>query len=540
MKMRLGDFADAISTRIWERVGRANWRQFIEARAFVRGLGLKSVAQWSAYCKSGTKPPDIPADPQRTYAEAGWAGYGDWLGTGTIAPFLREYRSFKNARLFARDLGLRSQTEWIEYCKSGKKPTDIPNAPNTVYAEAGWAGYGDWLGTVRFSDRDRRAFKEARAFVRGLGLKSALEWYDYCQCGKRPTDIPSNPNQTYAKAGWAGMADWLGTDRFHGIGWRPFKQARAFVRHLDLQSREDWINYCDSGRKPPDIPKSPHSVYSKTGWVGMGDWLGTDAVATQLRQYRSFEKARRFVRGLGLKSTAQWTAYCKSGRKPPDIPADPQRTYAETGWTGIGDWLGTGRRRGGWRAFKQARAFVHRLKFKSIYEWRDYCQAAKKPTDIPSNPDSAYREAGWIGYGDWLGTGTVASFLRQYRPFKKARAFVHGLGLKSGAEWRDYAKSGKKPADIPANPSRTYAESGWAGMGDWLGTGRLRGTDWRSFKQARVFARNLGLKSWEEWIEYCASGRRPANIPSNPNRTYAEEGWLGWGDWLRYSSNSKP
>ena len=25
--------------------------------------------------------------------------------------------------------------------------------------------------------------------------------------------------------------------------------------------------------------------------------------------------------------------------------------------------------------------------------------------------------------------------------------------------------------DIPTNPQRTYADKGWKGMGDWLGTG---------------------------------------------------------------------
>ena len=33
MKMKLGDFAEAISTRVWESVGRANWRKFEDARA---------------------------------------------------------------------------------------------------------------------------------------------------------------------------------------------------------------------------------------------------------------------------------------------------------------------------------------------------------------------------------------------------------------------------------------------------------------------------------------------------------------------------
>jgi superfamily II DNA or RNA helicase len=380
-----------------------------------------------------------------------------------------------------------------------------------------------------------RPFIEARAFVRSLELKSTIEWYDYCQSGRKPADIPSNPDKAYPEAGWAGMADWLGTGTFHVKGWRTFKQARAFVCSLNFNSREEWSDYCRSGKKPADIPKSPHAVYAKMGWGGMGDWLGTDTVATALRQYRSFEKARMFARSLGLKSGEEWREYAKSGKKPADIPACPNRTYAEAGWAGMGDWLGTGRVRGkGWRPFKQARIFVLGLGFKSIFEWRDYCHSGKKPTDIPSNPDKTYTASGWAGYGDWLGTGTVASFLRQYRSFEKARMFARSLGLKSGEEWREYAKSGKKPADIPASPDKTYAEAGWAGMGDWLGTDRVsnRLRKFRSFLTARAFVRGVGMESFEEWCEYCKSGKKPDDIPSNPNRTYAGAGWAGWGDWL--------
>jgi predicted helicase len=51
MRVKLGDFAEAISTRVWESVGRANWREFDDAKVFVHGLGLESVAEWYAYSK---------------------------------------------------------------------------------------------------------------------------------------------------------------------------------------------------------------------------------------------------------------------------------------------------------------------------------------------------------------------------------------------------------------------------------------------------------------------------------------------------------
>jgi hypothetical protein len=75
----------------------------------------------------------------------------------------------------------------------------------------------------------------------------------------------------------------------------------------------------------------------------MGDWLGTGVVASQLRQYRSFEDARSFARALVLKSRAGWKAFAQSGQLPPDIPANPWNTYKDKGWVSMGDWLGTGR-----------------------------------------------------------------------------------------------------------------------------------------------------------------------------------------------------
>ena len=95
------------------------------------------------------------------------------------------------------------------------------------------------------------------------------------------------------------------------------------------------------------------------------------------------------------------------------------------------------------------------LGLKSVNEWRDYYKSGKKPADIPTAPNSTYAKDGWCGFGDWLGTGTVATHQHQYRPFEEARAFVRSRGLKTQAGWREFYKSGKKPMDIPANPDRS-------------------------------------------------------------------------------------
>jgi exonuclease I len=260
-------------------------------------------------------------------------------------------------------------------------------------------------------------------------------------------------------------------------------------------------------------------------------------VATQLREYKSFEEARDFVRKLKLINTKEWQDYCKSGQKPEDIPAAPERIYKQDGWKGMGDWLGTGsisNRLREYKSFEEARDFVHKLKVKSQKEWSEYCKSGHKPEDIPASPESTYKQAGWKGMGDWLGTGSIAPFLREYKPFEEARDFVHKLKLKSRKEWRIYCKSGQKPEDIPSTPEKTYNQDGWRGFGDWIGTGNVANflIKYKSFEEARNFVHKLKLKSAKEWKDYCKSGHKPEDIPANPNRTYNQDGWKGYGDWL--------
>ena len=182
-------------------------------------------------------------------------------------------------------------------------------------------------------------------------------------------------------------------------------------------------------------------------------------MATNLREYRSFQEARSFVRSIGLKNSDEWRSYSQSGKRPDDIPASPNQVYKNLGWSGMGDWIGTGsvasfNRQ--YRPFKDAREFVRGLKLNNQKEWRAFAKSSKRPPNIPSNPWDTYKDKGWAGIGDWIGTGSVASFNRQYRPFKDAREFVRSLGLKSSAEWFAYCKSGNKPIDIPAAANSTY------------------------------------------------------------------------------------
>lgn len=48
---------------------------------------------------------------------------------------------------YARAIGLGSWKEWKAFCRSDKRPDDIPSHPDLAYKQ--FAGTEDWLGYVR-------------------------------------------------------------------------------------------------------------------------------------------------------------------------------------------------------------------------------------------------------------------------------------------------------------------------------------------------------------------------------------------------------
>ena len=112
--------------------------------------------------------------------------------------------------------------------------------------------------------------------------------------------------------------------------------------------------------------------------------------------------------------------------------------------------------------------------------------------------------------GDWVGSGRLHHTLVSHRPFAEARESVRSLGLRSWPEWREFCagrlpRLGTIPADIPQSPWRTYRDE-WRGMADWLGYEfrRIKRSQFRSFKEARAFARSLSLGGAKDWRHYCS------------------------------------
>ena len=94
----------------------------------------------------------------RTYADKGWKSWGDWLGTGTIATHLRQYRPFREARAFARNSNSRIILNGARSAKArcrnwGNCQRIFQHLLTELTPTKAGRAMGDWLGTGNIATR---------------------------------------------------------------------------------------------------------------------------------------------------------------------------------------------------------------------------------------------------------------------------------------------------------------------------------------------------------------------------------------------------
>ena len=247
----------------------------------------------------------------------------------------KAFRSYIDARDFARSLEFPMRKYWREYVKSGKKPNDIPSDPSKHYDE--WISWTDFLGNdSKFrNNKNFKKFDDAREYVHGLQINNLKAWEKYAKSGNKPNDIPSDPRQHYDE--FVSYGDWLGSGAVANTKkvYKKFDLARKYVHKLKLKSKNEWLSFKNKKEFPKFLPKAPEQYYKE--WVSYPDWLGSGFIKYEDRKYRSFEDALKYIRSLNLKSAKDWRKI-KKDQLPDDIPRSPEKVYPE--WISIGHWIG--------------------------------------------------------------------------------------------------------------------------------------------------------------------------------------------------------
>jgi hypothetical protein len=133
------------------------WRDFEEARDYVRSVGLRDFDEWWEWAISDARPRDIPMQPKFAYEEEGWNGWRDWLET---------WRSYEEAREFVRSVSgvprsgtstaslVRSQMTFPGTRERSTATNGSRRYPSMTQNTKQWRGWSDWLGAVSQWDRE--------------------------------------------------------------------------------------------------------------------------------------------------------------------------------------------------------------------------------------------------------------------------------------------------------------------------------------------------------------------------------------------------
>ena len=184
------------------------YRKFVsyeEAQNFAISIKVKSHIEWIRYFKKNKPPENIPLAPNDYYKNL-WKGWSFFLDKNYKEI---KYHSYEQSKLELKKFKLKSRADFKKLLKKNKVlAKKIPLTPNDYYKNK-WEGWGPFIGTG-FLRENFLEYKEAIKFVHKLKIKNWNDWTKYCKSGKKPSRIPAAPNYAYKDNGWKNIEDWLG------------------------------------------------------------------------------------------------------------------------------------------------------------------------------------------------------------------------------------------------------------------------------------------------------------------------------------------
>jgi superfamily II DNA or RNA helicase len=391
------------------------------------------------------------------------------------------------------------------------------------------------------------SYEEAKTIVSPFKIISAKNWREFTKTeGFKTIKISVNPDRTYKDKGWVSWGDFLSTGNVRTKDFVSFEEAKKIVGPFNLKSQREWIDFTKTDDfKKLNLPVSPESVYKNDGWISLGDFLGTNFIATKNKKYPTYEDAKIIVHSLNIKSGNAWRDFTKTQKfKTLNLPVGPELAYSSKGWVSWGDFLGTGIiavSKLVFKSYEEAKVDVHRLNLKSQKEWYDFTKTEDfKSLKLPATPSVVYKDDDF-SWGNFLGTGTIAPQNKTFLSYDEAKKIIQPYGLKSNLEWRDFTKTEEfKSLSLPVNADQKYKDDDFS-WGDFLGTGNLHKKEFLSYIEAKKIVHNLKLQSHQEWFDYIKNNLIDQKIPRDPYKQYKNNGF-SWSDFLGYkpAHYSKP
>ena len=170
---------------------------FETAAAYLVQIGIDKIQDFKLMVKNRELPPVIPRDPDAFYEEyIGWRDFMD-VGKNYIAEngeFTLVLPTYKALKKRVVELEIVTKKEYKESVKSGVLGDLAPLHPDKAFLDEfeGWS-----LFLVRYKSDKYLSFEQVRQFARDMDIKSSTQWVEMCRKGQRPANIPAWPERHY-------------------------------------------------------------------------------------------------------------------------------------------------------------------------------------------------------------------------------------------------------------------------------------------------------------------------------------------------------
>ena len=143
---------------------------------------------------------------------------------------------------------------------------------------------------------------------------------------------------------------------------------------------------------------------------------------------------------------------------------------------------------------------------------------------VPSAPDSYYKNNGWTNWFDFLGIEETVSFV----DYNEASQIVQNLSLKEAQEFLDLkTQHDPRLQQVPLDPDTFYKDKGWINWSSFLGRKKL------SYEDAEQIVQSLSLQNIMDFIKLKKQhDPRLQQVPFAPNVIYVGKGWVNWDTFL--------
>lgn len=113
-----------------------------------------------------------------------------------------------------------------------------------------------------------------------------------------------------------------------------YEEVKSWIKeNMNVKSKNDWYKQIKNINNNNNIPKEPREVYLNRGWVSWGDFLGTNKIANQNKNFMSYDDFKIFIKNNNIKTYTEFKNKRKNLKKLNEkMPTNPNITYKNSGW----------------------------------------------------------------------------------------------------------------------------------------------------------------------------------------------------------------